>query len=31
MYVPLVTGKYAPKDEHSKTPFYHRFTAKVHH
>jgi phytanoyl-CoA hydroxylase len=31
MYVPLVTGKYAPKDENSKTPFYHRFTAKVHH
>lgn len=31
MYVPMVTGKYKPKDENSKTPFYHRFTAKVHH
>ena len=31
MYVPIVTGKYMPKDENSKTPFYHRFTAKVHH
>ncbi len=31
MYVPLVTGKYKPKDENSKTPFYHRFTGKVHH
>jgi len=31
MYVPIVTGKYKPKDENSKTPFYHRFTGKVHH
>ena len=31
MYVPIVTGRYQPKDENSKTPFYHRFTAKVHH
>lgn len=31
MYVPLVTGKYKPKDASSKTPFYHRFTSKVHH
>ncbi len=31
MYVPIVTGKYKPKDENSKTPFYHRFTSKVHH
>ncbi len=31
MYVPLVTGKYKPKNENSKTPFYHRFTGKVHH
>lgn len=30
MYLPIVTGKYAPKDEHSKTPFYHRFTSKAH-
>lgn len=29
MYVPIVTGKYMPKDEHSKTPFYHRFISKV--
>ena len=28
MYVPLVTGKYKPKDENSKTPFYHYF-AKI--
>ena len=31
MYVPMVTGKYKPKDENSKTPVYHRFTGKVHH
>lgn len=30
MYVPIVTGKYKPKDDKSKTPFYHFFTAKVH-
>jgi phytanoyl-CoA hydroxylase len=29
MYVPLVTGKYKPKDENSKTPFYHRFSGKL--
>ena len=29
MYVPIVTGKYMPKNEHSKTPFYHRFISKV--
>ena len=28
MYVPIITGKYKPKSENSKTPFYHRF-AKV--
>ncbi|MFC0184344.1 phytanoyl-CoA dioxygenase family protein [Pseudarcicella hirudinis] len=28
MYIPIVTGKYAPKDAGSKTPFYHRL-AKV--
>ena len=28
MYVPIITGKYMPKDENSRTPFYHRF-AKV--
>jgi ectoine hydroxylase-related dioxygenase (phytanoyl-CoA dioxygenase family) len=31
MYVPIITGKYMPKSEKSKTPFYHKFTAKVHH
>jgi phytanoyl-CoA hydroxylase len=29
MYVPIITGKYMPKDENSKTPFYHRFASKV--
>jgi phytanoyl-CoA hydroxylase len=29
MYIPVVTGKYMPKDENSKTPFYHRFMRKV--
>lgn len=29
MYVPIVTGKFMPKDENSKTPFYHRFTKKI--
>ncbi|MEP6675296.1 MAG: phytanoyl-CoA dioxygenase family protein [Ferruginibacter sp.] len=31
MYVPIVTGKYQPKNKYSKTPFYHRFSAKAHH
>ncbi len=31
MYLPIVTGKYKPKTKESKTPFYHRFTAKAHH
>jgi ectoine hydroxylase-related dioxygenase (phytanoyl-CoA dioxygenase family) len=30
MYVPIITGKYKPKDHQSKTPFYHLFTSKVH-
>jgi len=30
MYVPVVTGKYAPKNENSKTPLYLRFISKVH-
>lgn len=25
MYIPIITGKYLPKDANSKTPFYHRF------
>jgi phytanoyl-CoA hydroxylase len=29
MYIPIITGKYMPKDENSKTPFYHRFASKV--
>ena len=29
MYIPLVTGKYKPKHEKSKTPLYHRFTKRV--
>ncbi len=24
MYVPIICGKYLPRDEHSATPFYHR-------
>jgi hypothetical protein len=29
MYVPVITGKYMPKNERSKTPFYHRLASKV--
>jgi phytanoyl-CoA hydroxylase len=29
MYVPVVTGKYKPKDQNSKTPFYHRLASRV--
>ena len=29
MYVPVVTGKYQPKDKNSKTPFYHRLASTV--
>ena len=29
MYVPVVTGKYMPKDANSRTPFYHRLASKV--
>jgi phytanoyl-CoA hydroxylase len=29
MYVPIITGKYMPKHENSKTPFYHRLASKV--
>lgn len=30
MYIPIITGKYMPKNEESMTPFYHRFTKKAH-
>ncbi|MEI9934979.1 MAG: phytanoyl-CoA dioxygenase family protein [Ferruginibacter sp.] len=29
MYVPVVTGKFRPKNQDSKTPFYHRLASKV--
>jgi phytanoyl-CoA hydroxylase len=29
MYVPVVTGKYQPKNDKSKTPFYHRLASTV--
>lgn len=29
MYVPIITGKYMPKHERSKTPFYHHFAGIV--
>jgi phytanoyl-CoA hydroxylase len=29
MYIPIVTGKYKPKNENSKTPFYHKFGKKI--
>ena len=29
MYIPIITGKYMPRDEESKTPLYHRFTRKI--
>lgn len=29
MYVPIITGKYMPKNENSKTPFYHRLAPLV--
>jgi ectoine hydroxylase-related dioxygenase (phytanoyl-CoA dioxygenase family) len=29
MYVPIITGKYMPKDANSKTPFYHKLAKKV--
>ncbi|WP_298392179.1 phytanoyl-CoA dioxygenase family protein [Hydrotalea sp.] len=31
MYIPIITGKFKPKHDKSKTPFYHRFTSAVHH
>lgn len=31
MYIPIISGKYMPKDEKSKTPFYHHFFRKVTH
>lgn len=29
IYIPFITGKYLPKDEHSRTPFYHHFAKYV--
>lgn len=29
MYIPIITGKFKPKNENSKTPFYHKFGKKV--
>ena len=29
MYIPIITGKYKPKDDNSKTPFYHKLAKKV--
>ncbi|MBS1946377.1 MAG: phytanoyl-CoA dioxygenase family protein [Bacteroidetes bacterium] len=29
MYVPVITGKYMPKHEKSKTPFYHRLASRI--
>jgi len=29
MYVPIITGKYKPKNKDSRTPFYHKLSKKV--
>ena len=29
MYIPIITGKMIPKNEQSKTPFYHHFGHKT--
>ena len=29
MYIPIITGKFKPKNENSKTPFYHKLGKKV--
>lgn len=29
MYIPIITGDYQPKSATSKTPFYHRFAARI--
>jgi phytanoyl-CoA hydroxylase len=29
MYIPMITGKKAPKNENSKTPLYHKITSKI--
>ena len=30
MYIPVVTGKYKPKNDKSPTPFYHKLAIKTH-
>jgi len=30
LYIPIITGKYLPKNEKSRTPFNHYFTSKSH-
>jgi phytanoyl-CoA hydroxylase len=29
MYIPIITGKYSPKNENSPTPFYHKLTSLI--
>jgi phytanoyl-CoA hydroxylase len=29
MYFPIISGKYKPKSENSRTPFYHKFQRVV--
>jgi phytanoyl-CoA hydroxylase len=29
LYIPIITGKYVPRNEKSPTPFYHYFTSKT--
>jgi ectoine hydroxylase-related dioxygenase (phytanoyl-CoA dioxygenase family) len=29
MYIPIITGKYIPRNEQSKTPLYHRIMRKI--
>ncbi len=29
LYIPIITGRYRPKTENSRTPFYHHFASRV--